>query len=99
MVQDVLVKLNLGLPWQKQLSRRRHSHLQIGHTLEEETSKVLHLKHKFYGAETWKFWKADQKCLKSPDMWCWRRMYKISWNDGVRNKQALHRVTKDRNIL
>jgi hypothetical protein len=27
----------------------------------EETSKVLHLKHIYFGAETWTFWKVDQK--------------------------------------
>jgi hypothetical protein len=30
-----------------------------------------------YGAETLR--KLDQKYLKSFEMWCWRRMEKISW--------------------
>jgi len=28
---------------------------------------------------------ADQKYLESFEMWCWRRMEKISWTDHVRN--------------
>jgi hypothetical protein len=40
----------------------------------------------------------DQKYLKSIEMWCWRRMEKISWTDHVRN-EILHRVKEDRNIL
>jgi hypothetical protein len=38
-----------------------------------------------YGAETWTPRKIDQKYLESFEMWCWRRMEKISWTDRVRN--------------
>ena len=38
-----------------------------------------------YGAETWTLRAADQKYLESFEMWCWRRMEKISWIDHVRN--------------
>ena len=38
-----------------------------------------------YGAETWILRAADQKYLGSFEMWCWRRMEKISWADHVRN--------------
>jgi hypothetical protein len=33
------------------------------------------------------------------EMWCWRRMEKISWTDRVRNEEVLHRVKEERNIL
>jgi hypothetical protein len=52
-----------------------------------------------YGAETWTLWKVDQKYLESFEMWCWRRMEKISWADHVRNEEVLHRVKEERNIL
>ena len=42
-----------------------------------------------YGAETWKLRAADQKYLESFEMWCWRRMEKISWIDHVRNEEVL----------
>jgi hypothetical protein len=32
-------------------------------------------------------------------MWCWRRMEKISWTDHVRNEEVLHRVKEERNII
>jgi hypothetical protein len=41
-----------------------------------------------YGAETWTLWKVHQKCLESFEMWCWRRMEKISWTDHVRNEEV-----------
>ena len=52
-----------------------------------------------YGAETWTLRAADQKYLESFEMWCWRRMEKISWTDHVRNKEVLLRVNEQRNIL
>ena len=30
---------------------------------------------------------------------CWRRMEKITWADGMRNVEQVHRVKEDRNIL
>ena len=52
-----------------------------------------------YGAETWTLWAVDQKHLESFEMWCWRRMEKISWTDHVRNEEVLLRVKEQRNIL
>jgi len=52
-----------------------------------------------YGAETWTIWAVDQKHLESFEMWCWRRMKKISWTAHVRNEEVLLRVKEQRNIL
>ena len=52
-----------------------------------------------YGAETWKLRAADQKYLDSFEMWCCRRMEKISWTDHVRNEEMLLGVNEKRNIL
>jgi len=52
-----------------------------------------------YGAETWTLRAVDQKHLESLEMWCWRRMEKISWTDHVINEKVLLRVKKQRNIL
>jgi hypothetical protein len=38
-----------------------------------------------YGAETWILRKVDQIYLESFEIWCWRRMEKISWTDLVGN--------------
>jgi hypothetical protein len=52
-----------------------------------------------YGVKTWTLWKLDQKYLESLQMWCWRRMEKISWMDRINNEAVLHRVKEERNIL
>ena len=51
-----------------------------------------------YSAETWTLREVDQKHLERFEMWCWRRMKKISWTDHVRNEVVL-RVKEQRNIL
>jgi hypothetical protein len=48
-----------------------------------------------YGAETWTLRAVNQKHLESFEMWCWRRMEKISWTGHVRNEE----VKEQRNIL
>jgi len=52
-----------------------------------------------YGVETWTLRAVDQKHLGSFEMWCWRRMEKISWADRVRNEDVLLRVKEQRNIV
>ena len=52
-----------------------------------------------YGAETWTLRAADKKYPENFEMWCWRRMEKISWTDRVRNEEVLLRVNEQRNIL
>jgi hypothetical protein len=51
------------------------------------------------GAETWTLRAVDQKHLESFEMWCWRRMEKISWAGHLRNEEVLLRVKEKRNIL
>ena len=41
-----------------------------------------------YGCETWTLTKSDRKKINSFELWCWRRMLRISWimkrtNDSV----------------
>ena len=43
--------------------------------------------------------KVDHKYPVSFEMWCCRRMEKISWTDRVRNEEVLNEVKEERNIL
>jgi len=52
-----------------------------------------------YGAETGTLPAVDQKQLESFEMWCWRRMEKVSWTDCVRNEEVLLIFKEQRNIL
>jgi hypothetical protein len=41
-----------------------------------------------YGAETWTLRSVDEIHLESFEMWYWRRMENISWNDHVKNEEV-----------
>jgi hypothetical protein len=41
----------------------------------------------------------DQKHPESFEVWCWRKMEKMSWTDHMRNEEVLLRVKEQRNIL
>jgi len=45
------------------------------------------------------FGRKIMKYLKSFEMWCCRRMEKISWTDHLRIEEVLHRVTKEKKII
>jgi hypothetical protein len=47
-----------------------------------------------YGAEIWTLWSADQNYLENFEVWCWRRMEKISWIDRVKNEELLHETRR-----
>jgi hypothetical protein len=46
---------------------------------------------KVYGAETWTLRKVDKKYVESFEIWCWRKMEKISWIDHMKN-EVFHEV-------
>jgi hypothetical protein len=51
-----------------------------------------------YTVQTLTLRKVDQKCLNSLDVWCWRRMEKISYTGRVKIK-VLHTMKVESNIL
>jgi hypothetical protein len=52
-----------------------------------------------YGVKIWTLRSADQKYLKSFEMWCWRRMEKIGWIHHVGIEEVLFKVNEQKNIL
>jgi hypothetical protein len=99
MMEDVLVKSNVGLLWLKLHSTRRG--LFFTSKLDLELRKTLVKCHMWNialcVAETWTLRAIDQKHLESFEMWWWKRMEKISWTDHVRNEEVLLRVNEQRN--
>ena len=99
MMQDVHVKLNLGLPLQKQHSRRKILFTsKVDSDLWKKLVQCYIWSIASCDAETWTLRQVDQKYLKSFEVWCWRRMEKIRRTDCER-KEVLQRVKKERNIL
>jgi len=58
----------------------------MGLGIEEKLVKCYIWSIALYGAETLTLLAVDQKHFQSFEMWCWRRIEKISWNEYVRMK-------------
>jgi hypothetical protein len=52
-----------------------------------------------YGTESWTLQTVDEKHRECFELWCWRRIEKISWTDNTRNEEVLLRVKEYRNIV
>jgi len=83
MIQDVYVKLNPGLPLQKQHSTRRPLSSANGLKFKEETSKVLCLEYSFQWC-----WKLDTSESRSA-LKVLKRGDGKGWIDHVRNEEVL----------
>jgi len=52
-----------------------------------------------YGCESWVLNKAKQKFLDSFEIWCWRRMLRVSWTERRTNQNVLNEINGTRKIL
>lgn len=52
-----------------------------------------------YGCETWTLTQRDRERLAAFEMWCWRRMEKISWTEKRTNEEVLTLVDEKRSLL
>jgi hypothetical protein len=95
-MKDVHVKLNSGLPWQKQPSIRRLFTSKLCLKLRKERVEFYIWSLALYGAEALTLREVDQKYLGRCEMWC-RRGLEISWTDV--NAYDLCRVQEERNII
>jgi hypothetical protein len=102
MMEDILVKLNvrrIAMAKAAFSKKRALFTSTLDLLLRKKLVKCYIWSIALYGAETRTLRAVDQKHLESSEMWCWRRMEKISWTDRVRNKDILLRVKEQRNTL
>ena len=52
-----------------------------------------------YASETWTIRKADAARIEAFEMWVWRRLLKVGWEDRVSNADILIRVQEERSIM
>jgi hypothetical protein len=70
--------------------------MKLNLNLREKLVKICIWSFDSYGAENWTLRKVDQKYPESFEMWCCRRMEKISWTDRVINEAILHKYGEAR---
>ncbi|KAL4132882.1 hypothetical protein QTP88_009959 [Uroleucon formosanum] len=52
-----------------------------------------------YGCETWVINDTEKKQLEAFEMWCWRRMERISWIERKTNEEVLRTVGEKRTLI
>ena len=52
-----------------------------------------------YGWGTWTLRKAEMDKLQAPEMWIWRRVENISWEQKIRNEEMPRRVKENRCLI
>ena len=52
-----------------------------------------------YGCESWTLTQESRKRLEAMEMWCWRRMLKISWTERITNESILDDIGRRRELL
>ena len=48
-----------------------------------------------YGAETWTMRKAESKTIDAFEMWCWRRVMRVSWTERKTNVCVLENIKQE----
>ena len=52
-----------------------------------------------YGCETWTISRQMEQRLEALEMWCWRRLLKITWAQMISNEEVLRRMGLGRELL
>ena len=52
-----------------------------------------------YGCETWTLRKKEIDRLRAFEMWIWRRMEKVKWEDKKTNEEVLAAVSEERSLI
>ena len=52
-----------------------------------------------YGCETWTMRKEEIRRLNAFEMWVWRRMERVSWEDKKTNEEVLCSVGEERSLI
>jgi hypothetical protein len=52
-----------------------------------------------YGVEAWTLSQSAVGRLEAFEMWCYRRVLRVSWVDRITNDEILHRMGKEREIM
>ena len=81
---------------------KEHENILTSNTnidLRKRLVKSLVWSNALYSAETWTMLKADIERLEAFEMWCWRQMLNVKWQDRVTNETVLRMANEERTII
>ena len=96
---DVEIKTRIGMAKDAFNKRRELLSQRMDRKLKKKIIKAVVWSVALYGSETWTMRKDEIDRLQAFEMWIWRRMEKIGWNDKVTNEQVLEIVKEKRTLI
>lgn len=93
------VKTRIALAKEAFNKRKELLTKRFSRALKKRITKVLIWPVVLYGCETWTLRKAEIDRLQALEMWIWRRLEKISWEDKISNVEVLDRVGETRCLI
>lgn len=80
-------------------SKRNLLTARISSCIRKKLVKVYIWSIALYGSETWTMTQRDRERLEAFEMWCWRRMERISWTEKKTNEEVLNIVREKRSLM
>ena len=97
-----LIDVKMRIALAKEAFNKRKEFLTKGglsRTLKKRMVKVLVWPVVLCGCETWTLRKEEINRLKALEMWMWRKLEKIKWQDKIRNDEVLTIVDENRCLI
>jgi len=95
---DIRKRLAMSLSVMQSLSSIWRSK-DISTTTKIRLLKALVWSVAIYGCEGWTFYSEERKHIEAFEMWCYRRLLRISWTQHKMNKWVLHKLEVERELL
>ena len=83
------IKCRIGMAKSKFYDNLKIFTGQLSTTTKKKMIKSLVWSVALYAAEAWTMRKVDTQRLEAFEMWCWRKMFKISYKEHVTNNEVL----------
>ena len=52
-----------------------------------------------YGCESWTVKKAERRRINAFELWCWRRLFRVSWTAKISNQSILKKINPDYSLV
>ena len=84
-------------PWEKSYDQfRQHiKNRDITLLTKVRLVKVMVFPVVMYGCESWTIKKAESQCIDAFELWCWRRLLRVSWTARRYNQSILKEISLD----